>query len=254
MHDNDRNAAPVASRSRLALILVAAAFMLLVPLAGCNLDGLDEAIAQGIEDSLNAVDADVQVNVSATETRVGACVSRGLLALVPGPCKGPEDGFTFKAGDDLWHHSAEAVASMPAGTELTVYWQGPEGASSFAVTLPPVISITAPQAGAVYGLDDTVTLQWPDLGVDEITVENKGTCVGDTPTDWWRVIPHDDATPGRLVVRVADLVQATRPFDRCDITLRVTGTHQGTFSSSLDNVSGRITANTSAEVTIQILP
>ena len=253
MHDNDRNAAPVASRSRLALILVAATLAMLVPLAGCSLDGLDQAIADEIDEALNAPDGDVQVNVSGAETRVGACVTRGLV-LFPGPCKGPEDGFTFKGADDLWHHSAEPVATMPAGTELAIYWQGPEGQSSFAVTLPPAISILAPQANTTYRMGDTVTLQWPDLGADEITVENKGSCTGAGATDWWRVIPHDDATPGTLVVGVADLVLAERPFERCDITLRVTGSHPGTFTSSLKDVSGRITANTSAEVTIQILP
>jgi hypothetical protein len=249
MHDNDRHAAPVASRSRRALILVAAAISLLVPLAGCEIEPMD--LNLDFDDSAYG---EVQVNVSATKTSVGACVSRGLFGPFFGPCKGPEDGFSFQAADNQWHYAPETVATMPEGTPLAVYWKGPEGQTSFEVSLPPVIAITAPAADAQYRMSDTVSLEWPDLGSDEITVENQGSCVGDDPAEWRRVVPSENAKQGRLDIRATDLVEAVPPFERCDITLRVTAKRQGTFSSSIAAVTGQITASTTAEVTIQIVP
>jgi len=246
MHD-DRHAAPVAPRSRRALLLVAAALVALAPLAGCDVEPLDLSFD-------NSAVGDVQVNVSATQTSVGACVSRGLIGPLFGPCKGPEDGFSFLAGDGQWHYAPDTVDNMAGGTPLTVYWKGPEGQTSFEVSLPPVISITAPAADASFGLGDTVSLEWPDLGSDEITVENEGTCTGGDAAEWRRVVPSEDAKHGRLDIRVADLIQAAQPFDGCAITLRVTAARQGTFSSAITTVTGQITARTAAEVTIQVVP
>ncbi|MBI5478233.1 MAG: hypothetical protein HY906_05215 [Deltaproteobacteria bacterium] len=253
MHDNDRHAAQAASRSRRALILAAATLVLLVPLVGCDLSGLDEAIAEGIAESLSVIDADVQVSTSSKETRVSACVTRGAFDLNLEGCKGPEDSFAFLAGEE-WQYAPAGVTPLPGGAELTVHWSALEGKSTFSVVLPEPMEVTSPAAGAVYRAGDEITLQFTDPGADEVTIENKGSCGGPHTYDWWRVLPSDEATPGRLVVRAADLVHYSRAFESCDVTLRISTARPGTFTPGGQNLSGTITARTVAEVTFQIVP
>ena len=153
-----------------------------------------------------------------------------------------------------WQYAPAAVPPLPGGTELAVHWSALEGQSSFRVALPGPQEVTSPAAGAVYRAGDDLTLQFTDPGADEVTIENQGSCVGQYTYDWWRVLPSDRATPGQLVVRAADLVHSPRAFESCDVTLRVTTVRVGTFTPAADGLNGTITARSSAEVTIQVVP
>jgi hypothetical protein len=248
MHDNDRKAAQAASRSGRALLLVAAAFIMLAPLAGCDLE-LDEPFVISLEEDQFFV-ADVSVNVSSTATHVGACVSSGLLDYT---CQGPEDSFSFLSGEE-WQYAPATVPPLAGGSELTVHWSRLEGKGTFHVVVPAPLEITSPRPEAVHHLGDDITLQFSDPGAAEVLIENRGTCSGQYTYHWSRILPTDPATPGRIVVRAADLVHSPRAFDSCDVTLSVTTARQGTLDPGSPRLEGTITARATTEVSFQIVP
>jgi hypothetical protein len=252
MSKNDRHAASESWKLSSSAVVLAA----MAPLTGCILpddlgEGLGEAIGEGLADAFGAAHADVQVNALATETRVGACVSHGLP--LPGACKGDEDRFYFLDHDE-WQNAPTGVAPLPEGTELTVYWSSPEGKATFTVSLPPAPAISAPAADAAFHLGDTITLQFADPGADEVTIESEGSCAGDAPTNWLRILARDDATPGQLVVRADEIVHSRGSFERCDVTLRVTRARPGTMVAEAEHMYGTITARSFAEVALQVVP